>query len=164
MVPAFHDMDACPKSPPSAVKGGAPAGSIRGRSREAPEIAPLEVNPSVAIFSGDERLIGLIREGLTQDWVVDRCANPDAARLLLVKSGLKIIVVDDASIDPASCGWLLDQIRKWAPHALVAYIAAHHDSEVEKRARSRNVQGYFSRPLDRDRILRILSSFANAHR
>jgi len=53
-------------------------------------------------------------------------------------------------------------VRKNAPHALVAYIAAVHSLEIERRARTYRVQYYTSKPIDRERTLRVLHSFEHA--
>jgi hypothetical protein len=73
------------------------------------------------------------------------------------------VVIDDVAIDQPTCVWLLDQVHRLAPDALVAYIASVHTPEVERRVRSRGVQYYLSRPVDRERMLRVLHSFAVAH-
>jgi hypothetical protein len=74
------------------------------------------------------------------------------------------VVIDDAAIEEPTRGWLLDQVRRLAPSALVAYIASNHTPEIERRARSLGVQYYISRPVDRDRTIRVLHSFVSAVR
>jgi hypothetical protein len=74
------------------------------------------------------------------------------------------VVIDDAAIDESSRGWLLGQVHRWAPDALVAYIASAHAPAVERRVRSQGVQYYLSRPVDRERTLRVLRSFVVAAR
>jgi hypothetical protein len=112
------------------------------------------------VFSQDESIIGLIGDGLTDGWRVDPCSEPNKARLFLQRADIGIVVIDDVAIDQPTCGWLLEQVRRWAPDALVAYIASAHTAEIERRVRSRGVQYYLSRPVDRERTLRVLHSFA----
>jgi hypothetical protein len=72
------------------------------------------------------------------------------------------VVIDDAAIEDLTRGWLLDKVHRWAPDALVAYIASAHAPEVERRVRSLGVHYYLSRPVDRERTLRVLRSFVLA--
>lgn len=115
---------------------------------------------TAVIFSQDESVIGLIRDGLTARWRIDQCSEPDEARIFVQKADIGIAVIDDIAIDQPTCGWLLDQVHRWAPDALVAYIASAHTPEIERRVRSRGVQYYLSRPVDRERTIRVLHSFA----
>jgi DNA-binding NtrC family response regulator len=115
------------------------------------------------VFSQDESVIELIRDGLTDGWRVDPCSEPNEARIFLQRADIGIVVIDDVAIDQPTCGWLLDQVHRWAPDALVAYIASAHTPEVERRIRSRGVQYYLARPVDRERTLRVLHCFAVAH-
>jgi len=112
------------------------------------------------IFSQDESIIGLIRDGLTDGWRIDPCSEPNEARMFLQRADIGIVVVDDVAIDKPTCGWLLDQVHRWAPDALVAYIASAHTLEGERQVRSRGVQYYLARPVDRERTIRVLHSFA----
>lgn len=120
--------------------------------------------PMAVVFSIDESVERLVAEGMPREWVISRCGNPGEARQALVKPGVKIVVIDDHAMDEMTSGWLLDQVRRWAPRALVAYIAARHGIEVERRARSHNVQYYFSRPIDREHTVKVLKAFAAAAR
>jgi len=116
-----------------------------------------------AVFSRDDSILGLIRDGLTEVWRIDPCSEPNQARMFLQRADIRIVVIDDVAIDKPTRGWLLDQVRRWAPDALVIYIASEHSPEVERHVRSRGVQYYLSRPVDRDRTIRVLHSFAAAH-
>jgi DNA-binding NtrC family response regulator len=120
--------------------------------------------PVAVVFSFDESVERLVADGMPREWLVSLCPNPGGARESLTKSGVKIVVIDDQGMDETTSGWLLDQVRRWAPQALVAYIAASHGIEVERRARSHNVQYYFSRPIDREHTVKVLKAFATAAR
>ena len=111
-------------------------------------------------FSQDESIIGLLRDSLTDGWRIDQCSEPNEARIFLQKVNVGIVVIDDIAIEKPTCGWLLDQVHRWAPDALVAYIASAHTPEVERHVRSRGVQYYLSRPVDRERTVRVLHAFA----
>jgi hypothetical protein len=100
--------------------------NTRKRLRPAPDrfwkgaqIAGNSVRIAV-IFSQDESIIGLIREGLTDGWRVDQCSEPNEAGIFLQKADIGIVVIDDIAIEKPTCGWLLDRVHRWAPDALVA--------------------------------------------
>ena len=116
------------------------------------------------VFSRDETVFALIVDGLGDGWRTLRCVEASEARSYLRKAGVEIVVVDDAAIEESIRGWLLEQAQRWAPGALVAYIAGNHSSEVERWARSHRVQYYFSRPLERELAIRVLRSFAQVVR
>lgn len=114
------------------------------------------------IFSTDEWLIEIVKRGLEPVWVVDRCLDPTHAHARLSKPGIRIVVVDDAVIEETTRGWLLDQARRLVPQALIAYVASNHSPDVERRARSHRIQYYVAKPIDPDRIVTVLRSFAEA--
>jgi hypothetical protein len=89
---------------------------------------------------------------------------PAHARTALAKPGVKIVIVDDDAIEETMRGRLLNQVQRWVPQALVAYIAAIHNPAIELRARTHHVQYYISRPVDRERTMRVLRCFANSAR
>jgi len=114
------------------------------------------------VFSHDESLMRVIGDGLGAAWAVDRCIDLTRLRVALAKRGTKIVVVDDSAIEETTRGWVLDQIRRWAPQALVAYLASNHTTETERRVRSYRVHYYVAKPLDHDRIVSVLRAFAKA--
>jgi DNA-binding NtrC family response regulator len=122
------------------------------------------VDRIILVFSQDESLLRMVADGLSDGWRLDNCREAGQARSFLIRSGVGVVVVDDGAIEETTRVWLLDQVRRWAPQALVAYIASNHSPEVERQARCHSVQYYASRPLDRDRTLRILKSFVGAAR
>ena len=138
----------------------------RLHERAAPRDFPVPKDPArtAVVFSQDETIFGLIVDGLSDAWDTLRCVESSDARLYLKKTGVQIVVIDDDAIEEINRGWLLGQAQRWAPRARVAYIAANHSSEVERWVRSRRVQYYLSRPVDRERALRVLRSFAQAAR
>ncbi|HYL60348.1 MAG TPA: hypothetical protein VEU51_15880 [Candidatus Acidoferrales bacterium] len=119
---------------------------------------------AVVVVSSDESVVNFIAENMSDSWVVQHCADPHRAPSMLGRVEAKIVVIDDESIDESTRGWLFDQVHKRLPHALVAYIAANHSPASERRARAYNVQYYTSKPLDQERTLRVLRSFAGAAR
>jgi DNA-binding NtrC family response regulator len=126
---------------------------------EAPQV---DRRRAIAVFSHDASLAKMIAAGMGDSWLIETFADPHEVRASLLKPGLRIVVVDDESVEESTRGWLLDQLRKWAPQALVAYIAAEHSPENERRARTYRVQYYTSKPVDPERMLRVLHSFERA--
>lgn len=116
----------------------------------------------MAVFSRDASIVKMIAESMSDSWVMEKFADPHQADGFLLKPGVRIVVIDDEAIEESTRGWLLDQVQRRAPHALVAYIAAIHTPEAERRARAYNVQYYTSKPVDRERTLRVLHSFERA--
>jgi len=137
-----------------------PFGLLR-RDRRA---TPTAAQRAFVVFSRDESVVGLVARALGDGWRLDRCPEPGEARNLRFKAGVKVVVIDDGAIEEGTCGWLLEQVRKLAPDALVAYIAANHSPEIERQARSHNVSHYASKPIEPERLLRILRSFIGAAR
>jgi hypothetical protein len=124
----------------------------------------VEKRRAIAVFSRDEAVVNMIAEALGDSWVMVNFTNPQEAHAALLKPGIAIVVIDDEALEESSRGWLLEQVRKWAPHALVAYIAAIHNQATERRARTYRVQYYTSKPMDRERTTRVLHSFERAAR
>src|SRR6516225_7832602 len=137
---------------------------LNHRSREGAPIAAGKTVRMAVVFSKDESVIRLIRDGLGDGWRIELCSKPGEGLIFPLRTGVGIVVIDDAAIDESSRGWLLDQVHRWAPDALVAYIASAHAPEVERRVRAQGVQYYLSRPVDRERTLRVLRSFVVAAR
>ncbi len=131
-------------------------------SQGEPAGTALERRRAIAVFSRDESIVKMIAEGMSDSWFIEKFTDPHEARAFLLKPDVRIVVIDDEAIEESTRGWLLDQVRKHAPHALVAYIAAIHSPEIERRARTYHVQYYTSKPMDRERTLRVLHSFARA--
>ncbi|HUO04958.1 MAG TPA: hypothetical protein VMU16_07145 [Candidatus Binataceae bacterium] len=104
----------------------------------------------------------MAEEAVPAPWVVERCSDHADSRSILIRPGLKLIVIDDRDIDESTRGWLLDQIHRHARGALIAYIASSHSEEAERSIRAHQVHYYTSRPIDRDRTGRVIASFANA--
>jgi len=106
----------------------------------------------------------MIAEGISDSWVMENFADPHEAGAFPLKPSVRIVVIDDEAIEESTRGWLLDQVHIRAPHALVIYIAAIHGPQTERRARTYRVHYYTSKPMDRERTLKVLHSFERAAR
>jgi hypothetical protein len=121
-----------------------------------------EKRGAIAVFTRDESVVKIIAEGVSDAWVIEKFADPHDGHAFLLKPDVKMVVIDDEALEESTRAWLLDQVRKHALHALVAYIAAIHSPETERQARAYSVQYYTSKPMDRERTLRVLHSFEHA--
>ncbi len=122
-------------------------------------IAAASSSPTIAVFSSDPSLVSLVHEVCPRAWQVEPCRDPESGRDILSRPDIRMVVVDDEEIQEQLRGWLLDRVRKFAPQALLFYVAALHSEADEKRARSYQAQYYTSKPLDTGRTLRVLESF-----
>lgn len=104
-------------------------------------------------------MVDLVREVCPRTWVVESCSDPECGRNLLSRPDIRLVLIDDEKIDEQLRGWLLDRVRRFAPQALLFYVAAAHSEADEKRARSYQAHYYTSKPLDPGRTLRVLESF-----
>lgn len=122
-------------------------------------VAAAVSSPTIAVFSSDPSLVGLVQEICPRAWQVESCQDPESGRDILLRPDIRMVVVDDEKIQEQLRGWLLDRVRKFAPQALLFYVAALHSEADERRARSYQAQYYTSKPLDTGRTLRVLESF-----
>jgi DNA-binding NtrC family response regulator len=114
------------------------------------------------VFTADKAVEELAAAAVPQTWEVQRCPDSQAAREFLTRPAVRLVVVDDEAIADSTRSWLLDRIHRYAPHALVIYVAGSHDPDNERRARASRVQYYTAKPLDTTLTLRVLKSFVNA--
>jgi DNA-binding NtrC family response regulator len=126
------------------------------------DLSRAAVHPAIVVFSSDQQVVAMAAEAAGKQWVVTHSSDPAKAHEVLSPLKVRLVVIDDEQIEPATRGWLLEQIRKHAASALVVYIAAEHDLDGERRARTHPVQFYTARPLDADRVRRVLESFVRA--
>jgi hypothetical protein len=121
----------------------------RGTDAVAPEAAPRGrhlVAPTLLLFSADKELTTLVKHTVTAPWKIELVEDPAIGR-------------EDGAVDEEARGWLLDRIRKFVPQALLIYIASTHSEADERRARGYSAQYYTAKPLDSDRIARVIGSF-----
>jgi DNA-binding NtrC family response regulator len=117
---------------------------------------------TMVVFSVDQSVVEMAAAAAPSTWAVENCRDPHEARAVLGRPAIRLVILDDEAINESTRGWLLDRIHRYAPQALVIYVAASHDPENERRARASRVQYYTAKPLDTNRTLRVLRSFLNA--
>jgi hypothetical protein len=156
-------MESIKASAPRAASANRPherrdsVGYLDGKVTEAPVRAR-----TMVVFSVDKGVVELAAAAAPATWVIENCRDLHEAGALLMRSAVRLVILDDEAINESMRGWLLDRIHRYAPHALVMYIAASHHPDNERRARAWRVQYYTAKPLDTNRTLRVLSSFVNA--
>jgi hypothetical protein len=116
-------------------------------------------SPTIAVFSSDPSVVSLVNEVCPRGWRIESCQDPESGRDMLSRPNIRMVLVDDEEIQEQLRGWLLDRVRRFAPQALLFYVAAMHSEADEKRARSYQAHYYTSKPLDTGRTLRVLQSF-----
>ena len=99
------------------------------------ETTTVESPRSIAVFSRDASIVKMIARGTSDSWVMENFADPHEGRAFPLKPSVRIVVIDDEAIEESTRGWLLDQVHKRAPDALVIHIAAIHGPQAERRAR-----------------------------
>jgi len=114
----------------------------------------------LVLFSADRELASLVRKSVKTPWKIELCEDPAIGREVLSRPSVRMVIVDDGSVDEEARGWLLDRIRKFVPQALLIYIASAHSEADERRARGYAAQYYTAKPLDMDRTARVIESFA----
>ena len=113
----------------------------------------------IVVASDDAALTSLATEAAGDQWHVERCSKLASAAEFLARPELKLILFDDQILGNADSSSALVQLREWAPHAPVIYIAAEHNSETEKLARAAGVHHYTSKPIDAERFSQVVRSF-----
>jgi len=117
---------------------------------------------TLIVLSEDDSLRALVAEAAPPDWRVEGRDASVSGRDLLSQLNIKIVILDDAGIEPGDRGWLLSRIRRRTPHAPILYVAEHHDWETERQARAGGAQYYCSKPIDRAVFIQVLGSFLRA--
>jgi DNA-binding response OmpR family regulator len=114
---------------------------------------------TLVLFSSDKELAALVRKIVKAPWRVELCEDPAIGREALARPSVRLVIVDDGAVDEEARGWLLDRIHKFVPQALLIYIASTHSEADERRARGYSAQYYTAKPLDTDRVARVIESF-----
>lgn len=77
---------------------------------------------------------------------------------------VRLILLDDDTVDNDDRGMVLRHIRRYFPSVPLLYVAADHDTENERRARSNGAHYYAAKPLAEDRFGQVLQSFLRANK
>jgi CheY-like chemotaxis protein len=118
--------------------------------------------PRLVVFSADDQVKLLAERAAPAPWVIDIRTESGNGREALAHPNVRMVILDDESVEEEARGWLLDRIRRFVPNALIIYVSSAHSPEAERRARGHSVQYYIAKPLDLDRLGRVLGSFISA--
>ncbi len=114
----------------------------------------------VLVVSGDGSLVEVVRKAYRSGWRVETRDEAVAGREILNRTNVRMVVVDDSALIENERGWLLHRIRRSVPDAFVVYVAAQHSPEVEREARASGAAYYASKPIDGERLARVLHEVA----
>jgi len=114
---------------------------------------------AVVVFSTDLSLRQLAQIAAASPF--DCIAHPDPyiGRDLVLKPNVRLVVLDDESLEDDDRGWLVTQIRRRAPNARLVYVASNHSAANEKRVRANGAHYYTAKPIDSERFLRVVRAF-----
>jgi DNA-binding response OmpR family regulator len=121
------------------------------------------MQPTLLLLSGDEQIAKLVTTIANAAWRVAQHLETHATHPIFAEPNVKLVILDDEAIEGPERGRLLTQIRRRMPSASLLYIAAGHDEQNEKRARTNGAHYYVSKPLSLDRFGLVLQSFMRLH-
>jgi DNA-binding NtrC family response regulator len=114
--------------------------------------------PVVLVVTRDGELRDRVASAAPPSWVVETSADGPSSRERLAARDVRLVVIDDAALLESERGWLVDRVRQRAPDAAIVYIASSHAPELERAVRARGVLHYTSRPVDLERLDRVLGT------
>ena len=120
--------------------------------------------PALLLLSDDAQLRGLVAETADRGWLVEQRRDPTKITDVMRRIDLRVVLLDDETVAETERGWLLAQLRRQLPGAALLYVAGHHDSLVEKRARAGGAHYYTSKPIHPSEFAEVLKSFLHLHR
>jgi len=121
------------------------------------------MRPTLLLLSGDEQIAKLIATVANATWRIAQYLETHAIHRILAEPHVKLVILDDEAIEEPERGRLLTQIRRRIPSASLLYVAAGHDEQNEKRARTNGAHYYVSKPLSLDRFGHVVQSFMRLH-
>ena len=76
-----------------------------------------------------------------------------------MQPNVRLVILDDQTVEENDRGWLLAQIRKHFSSGSLLYVAGSQSDGNEKRARINGAQYYVAKPLSLERFGYVLESF-----
>jgi DNA-binding NtrC family response regulator len=121
--------------------------------------AEIKRDPLLILLTADDAIAELASTIARAPWRFERRSDIDGFADLLRTADIGLVVLDDEIIAEGDRGWLLAQVRRNLPDAMVLYVAAEQTSENEKRARAGGASFYTSKPIQPDHLESVLRSF-----
>jgi CheY-like chemotaxis protein len=121
------------------------------------------LSPTLLLLSDDEGLTDLVRRVVKRPWKLVRPAtNGHVGREVFAQPNVRLVVLDDQTVEESDRGWLLAQIRRHLSGGSLLYVAGSQSDDSEKRARTNGAHYYVSKPLSLERFGYVLQSFLHA--
>ena len=118
--------------------------------------------PTLLLLSADKSLVDLVRTASGPDWNVSHHLNAHDRDDPLDRPNVKLVLLDDSAVEESERGWLLGQIRRRVPEALLLYVTVQHSEENERRARANGALYYIAKPLQAPLFTQVLKAFLKA--
>src|SRR5271166_5249722 len=88
---------------------------VRGSDTSTPESMPTSESrrvpaPTLVLFSADRELTALVRKTVKAPWKIEVCEDPAIGREVMSRPSVRLVIVDDGTVDEEARGWLLDRI------------------------------------------------------
>ena len=83
-------------------------------------------------------------------------------REMIAQPNVRLVIVDDQTVEENDRGWMLVQIRKHFSGIPLLYVAGGQSDANEKQARTNGAQYYVSKPLSVERFGQVVRSFLQA--
>jgi response regulator of citrate/malate metabolism len=113
------------------------------------------------VVSRDPEIVALVRRSCSALWCVEARDDWDRIDNITGNLGVGIIVVDDDVVPEEERSQLIANIHVWFPEGLIIYVAGNHSQAVERLARAGGVLSYTSKPVDAERLERLLRSLSS---
>jgi DNA-binding response OmpR family regulator len=131
----------------------------RRRRAAEPTIQPF----LVLVISADDHLQAMVESALHKGWSSLRARDPIEVQGALTVPHLRLVVLDDAAVQPDEREWLMTRIHRDVPFASVIYVASTHGEETERRARANGAKYYTAAPLAADSFVEVVRGFLGIH-
>jgi DNA-binding response OmpR family regulator len=121
------------------------------------------LSPTLLLLSDDEALADLVRGIVKRPWkLVRQGADGYMSHKVFTQPNVRLVILDDQTVEESDRGWLLGQIRKHFSGPSLLYVAGSQSDGNEKRARTSGAHYYVSKPLLLERFGQVLQSFLQA--
>lgn len=127
------------------------SGTVKGRRTEAMSL----------VISRDPEIVALVRRSCSAPWCVEVRGDWRQTGDLAGNLDVGIVIVDDDVVPEEERSQLIANIHVWFPEGLIIYVAGSHSQAVERLARAGGVLSYTSKPIDAERVERLLSCLSS---
>lgn len=122
-------------------------------------MATLALAPTVVLLSADETLKDLVVGIVEFPWTLSCHASAFTSPEVFARPNVRLVVLDDESVEENELGRLLTQIGRRAQTTPLIYVAVRHNHEKERQARASGAHYYTSKPISPAHFQYVLESF-----